>query len=63
MLPDFGMYNVGMFSYNAILYAIALAGGTCRDFLWTTLAILHSVALQWFGMAGRHRSSFPYGSY
>ena len=62
-MPDFGMYNVGMFSYNAILYAIALAGGTCRDFLWMTLAILHSVALQWFGMAGRHRSSFPYGSY
>lgn len=49
--PDFGEYNTGLYGYNAVLCAIALAGHTRCDFLWATVAVLLSVALQWLGMA------------
>ncbi len=51
LLPDFGEYNTGLYGYNAVLCAVALAGGEGRDFLRATLAVLLSVALQWLGMA------------
>lgn len=51
LLPNFGEYNTGLYGYNAVLCAIALAGHTGRDTLWATVAVLLSVGLQWLGMA------------
>ncbi|WP_367619550.1 urea transporter [Alistipes ihumii] len=44
-------YNTGLYGYNTVLCAIAIAGHTRRDFLWATVAVLLSVAMQWLGMA------------
>lgn len=43
--------NAGLYGYNGVLCALALAGASGRDFAWATLAVLFSTALQWGGMA------------
>ncbi|MBS1489025.1 MAG: urea transporter [Bacteroidetes bacterium] len=43
--------NAGLMSYNGILCAIALAGTRRSDFVWVTLAVFLSVALQIYMVA------------
>lgn len=50
-VPDFGAFDAGLYGYNGVLCAIALAGYTGRNFLRATCAVLFSVALQWAGMS------------
>lgn len=60
-LPDFGAFDAGLYGYNGVLCAIALAGYTGRDFFWATCAVLLSVALQWAGMyAGATTLTAPF---
>ena len=51
LLNDYAAFNAGLYGYNGVLCAIALAGAGGKDFLWATVAVVLSVALQWFGMA------------
>lgn len=51
MFPnDYFDFNNGIWGYNAILCAIALAGPTLTDFTLATTAIILSTLLQWLGM-------------
>ena len=47
----YAAFNAGLYGYNGVLCALALAGASGRDFAWATLAVLLSTALQWGGMA------------
>lgn len=47
---DYGLFNAGLWGYNAVLCAIAFAGSRKHDWLYATLAILLSVLLQWGGL-------------
>lgn len=52
---DYTAFNTGLFGYNGVLCAIALAGPSAGDFARATCAVLLSIALQWLGMqAGSH---------
>lgn len=50
LLNDYAAFNAGLYGYNGVLCAIALAGAGSKDFLWATLAVVLSVALQELGM-------------
>lgn len=47
---DYAAFNAGLYGYNGVLCAIALAGPSAWDFARATCAVLLSIALQWFGM-------------
>ena len=47
---DCTAFNAGLYGYNGVLCAIALAGPSERDFTLATGAVLLSILLQWFGM-------------
>ena len=47
---DCTAFNAGLYGYNGVLCAIALAGSSERDFTLATGAVLLSILLQWFGM-------------
>lgn len=49
LLGEYAGYNAGLYGYNAVLCAIALAGVSRMDFLWATAAIVLSVLLQVWG--------------
>lgn len=47
---DYAAFNAGLYGYNGVLCAIALAGPSAWDFARATCAVLLSIALQWSGM-------------
>lgn len=47
---DYAAFNAGLYGYNGVLCAAALAGPAGRDFARATVAVLLSVGLQWLGM-------------
>lgn len=47
---DYTAFNAGLYGYNGVLCALALAGPTMRNFVGATCAVLLSTALQWLGM-------------
>lgn len=51
LVSDFGAFNAGLYGYNGVLCAIALAGAGGRDFAWASLSVLLSVVLQELGMS------------
>lgn len=51
LVSDFGAFNAGLYGYNGVLCAIALAGAGGRDFAWASLSVLLSVVLQKLGMS------------
>lgn len=50
LLSDYEAFNTGLYGYNGVLCAIALAGASVRDFAWATVAVILSVILQCAGM-------------
>lgn len=49
-ISEYGGFNAGLYGYNAVLCAIALAGSSVRSFAAATVSILLSVVMQWAGM-------------
>lgn len=51
LVDDYGAFNAGLYGYNGVLCALALAAPSVRSAMgWATLAVVLSTALQWYGL-------------